>query len=124
MSTGGHDHVADGKVNQKYTCPMHPQVVQDGPGQCPICGMDLVRVNKGDASNNDLMLSESQIKLANITTQKVSIQPVGQTVVVNARLVENETLTEVISSRAEGRIEKGCRTNLEKNVPAQVPNVG
>lgn len=106
MSTGGHDHVADGKVNQKYTCPMHPQVIQDGPGQCPICGMDLVRVNKGDASNNDLMLSESQIKLANITTQKVSIQPVGQTVVVNARLVENETLTEVISSRAEGRIEK------------------
>lgn len=106
MSTGGHEHVAEEKSGQKYTCPMHPQVIQDGPGQCPICGMDLVRVNKGDASNNDLMLSESQIKLANITTQKVSIQPVGQTVVVNARLVENEALTEVISSRAEGRIEK------------------
>lgn len=25
-----------------YTCPMHPQVIQDGAGQCPICGMDLV----------------------------------------------------------------------------------
>ncbi len=24
-----------------YTCPMHPKVVQDGPGDCPICGMDL-----------------------------------------------------------------------------------
>ncbi|HUG90336.1 MAG TPA: heavy metal translocating P-type ATPase [Planctomycetaceae bacterium] len=24
-----------------YTCPMHPEVEQDGPGQCPICGMDL-----------------------------------------------------------------------------------
>ena len=24
-----------------YTCPMHPQIEQDGPGQCPICGMDL-----------------------------------------------------------------------------------
>ncbi|MHC4070431.1 MAG: heavy metal translocating P-type ATPase [Planctomycetota bacterium] len=24
-----------------YTCPMHPEVVQDGPGDCPICGMDL-----------------------------------------------------------------------------------
>ncbi|HDQ25719.1 MAG TPA: hypothetical protein ENN43_03115 [bacterium] len=27
---------------QMYICPMHPQVVQDRPGSCPICGMDLV----------------------------------------------------------------------------------
>ncbi len=25
-----------------YTCPMHPEIVQEGPGSCPICGMDLV----------------------------------------------------------------------------------
>ncbi len=29
-------------ANQKeYTCPMHPQIVQPGPGSCPICGMAL-----------------------------------------------------------------------------------
>src|SRR4029077_19073539 len=27
---------------QKYTCPMHREVVMDGPGQCPKCGMTLV----------------------------------------------------------------------------------
>ncbi|MGO4820446.1 MULTISPECIES: heavy metal translocating P-type ATPase [unclassified Flavobacterium] len=27
---------------QQYTCPMHPEIIQDGPGSCPICGMDLV----------------------------------------------------------------------------------
>ena len=27
-----------------YQCPMHPSVVQERPGECPICGMDLVRV--------------------------------------------------------------------------------
>lgn len=26
-----------------YTCPMHPEVKKDAPGQCPICGMDLVK---------------------------------------------------------------------------------
>lgn len=29
----------------KYHCPMHPEVVRDAPGQCPICGMELVAFN-------------------------------------------------------------------------------
>jgi len=28
-------------VKVQYTCPMHPEIVRDGPGQCPICGMAL-----------------------------------------------------------------------------------
>lgn len=32
------------KVEVQYTCPMHPEVVQDQPGDCPKCGMDLVPV--------------------------------------------------------------------------------
>ncbi len=28
----------------KYTCPMHPEVVQNEPGKCPQCGMDLVKM--------------------------------------------------------------------------------
>src|SRR3989339_252890 len=31
---------------QKYTCPMHPQIIQDGPGKCPLCGMSLVPIAK------------------------------------------------------------------------------
>jgi len=30
----------------KYTCPMHPQIIQDGPGKCPLCGMTLVPLTK------------------------------------------------------------------------------
>lgn len=32
-----------------YTCPMHPEVVRDGPGECPTCGMDLVPAGEGCA---------------------------------------------------------------------------
>ena len=29
-----------------YTCPMHPEVISDNPGQCPKCGMDLIKKEK------------------------------------------------------------------------------
>lgn len=35
------------RIPQKYTCPMHPEVIQDEFGSCPICGMDLVPVEGG-----------------------------------------------------------------------------
>ena len=36
-------------LNPKYVCPMHPQIIRDNPGNCPICGMDLVEKKQGPA---------------------------------------------------------------------------
>ncbi|HWI17736.1 MAG TPA: heavy metal translocating P-type ATPase [Vicinamibacterales bacterium] len=40
----------------KWTCPMHPQIVRDGPGSCPICGMALERmtVSAGEDDHTEL----------------------------------------------------------------------
>jgi len=35
------DHTPSPHSRQMYTCPMHPEIVRDGPGSCPICGMAL-----------------------------------------------------------------------------------
>ncbi|HSM13092.1 MAG TPA: efflux RND transporter periplasmic adaptor subunit [Thermoanaerobaculia bacterium] len=35
------------EAQQLWTCGMHPEVIQDHPGQCPICGMDLVPIEAG-----------------------------------------------------------------------------
>ena len=40
----------------KYTCPMHPEIVRDGPGSCPICGMALepMTVSREKPENEEL----------------------------------------------------------------------
>src|ERR1700730_17517887 len=46
------------KQKQKYTCPMHPEVVMDQPGKCPKCGMTLVPVKeKGKRSTSNVQRS-------------------------------------------------------------------
>src|SRR5207244_2383507 len=37
-----HDYEQEQEKREKYTCPMHPEVVTDHPGNCPKCGMKLV----------------------------------------------------------------------------------
>ena len=36
----------------KYTCPMHPQIISDTRGQCPICGMDMVKIGHKHGETN------------------------------------------------------------------------
>ena len=90
---------------QTYTCPMHPQIVQDKSGTCPICGMDLVPFDK---SNTDpsLMLGESQKALANITTITIGANSLSSYKQLNGRLSTNPEQTVFVSSRVAGRIDQ------------------
>ena len=48
-----HDHgvaAANSPKTQMYQCPMHPQIIQDHPGDCPICGMKLVPMKDASAT--------------------------------------------------------------------------
>jgi membrane fusion protein, copper/silver efflux system len=90
---------------QKYTCPMHPQITSEGPGTCPICGMDLVPLND-QGGKNELKLSEHQTKLANVRTMEVKEGSFNLSKLLNARLVANNEQSGVISSRFSGRIER------------------
>lgn len=90
---------------------MHPQIVQSAPGTCPICGMDLVPVVKtgskdSERSDVSVMLSVSQMQLANVMVQPISSGRIGNTTVLNARLAADQQQTDVISSRVAGRIER------------------
>jgi Cu(I)/Ag(I) efflux system membrane fusion protein len=93
-----------GESETLYTCSMHPQIVRDKSGTCPICGMELVPT--GSLQNGPIKLTDSQVKLANISTIKISESNSAKVIVTNATLTYNQDETYVISSRIEGRIEK------------------
>ncbi|HUZ61687.1 MAG TPA: heavy metal-binding domain-containing protein, partial [Hanamia sp.] len=62
------------KSTQQYTCPMHPQIIRDGPGSCPICGMGLVplkaNVEEEDKTYDKLL---HKFKIAVIFTAPIFI---------------------------------------------------
>ena len=47
----------------QYTCPMHPEVLKDGPGDCPICGMALVPVGAAAADEDNAELRDHTRRL-------------------------------------------------------------
>ena len=50
-------------VNVEYTCPMHPEIRQLGPGNCPICGMTLEPVIPTENANENEELKDFTRKL-------------------------------------------------------------
>jgi len=90
-----------------YTCSMHPQVMQSTMGDCPICGMKLIRVEKKKGTTDEtIMLSDQQIQLGNIQVDTVGKGTIGDEMILTATLNVDETKTTTISARIGGRIER------------------
>jgi Cu(I)/Ag(I) efflux system membrane fusion protein len=89
-----------------YTCSMHPQIMQEKPGTCPICHMDLIAVNKSSQSNDEIMLSDEQIQLGNIQTDTLGHAVLGDKVVLTATLNFDEMKVNTVSARIAGRIDR------------------
>lgn len=79
-NTADHDqgklHDAEDHKTQIWTCSMHPQIQMDNPGNCPICGMELIPLemskNRDDTIDPDeIVMTEEAIQLANIQTSQV-----------------------------------------------------
>ncbi|WP_309399021.1 efflux RND transporter periplasmic adaptor subunit [Cerasicoccus maritimus] len=90
-----------------WTCSMHPQIQQDKPGDCPICGMDLIPMKSGDAADpRALSLSEAAQALADIQTSVVKRELVERTIDLFGVIAPDDTRVATVTARFPGRIER------------------
>jgi Cu(I)/Ag(I) efflux system membrane fusion protein len=94
------------KSDTIYTCSMHPQVMQDRPGKCPICGMELIPVKKAAEQEGTVVLSDQQVQLGGIRVDTVGSGAVGDRMVLSATVTVDETRSAAVSARIGGRVER------------------
>lgn len=96
-----------------YTCPMHPQIHEDQPGDCPICGMKLVKVepaaSEGAPLDSALSYLEEPVTKTVVGDFKVispeKIKP-ADTITADGYTGFDERALNTVASRVSGRIEK------------------
>lgn len=95
---------------QIWTCSMHPQIRQPGPGKCPICGMDLIPAGSSDAGAGEgprsMAMSESAVALADIQTTRVERRFPEVTVRLVGQLDYDETRLRSLTARFPARIDE------------------
>jgi Cu(I)/Ag(I) efflux system membrane fusion protein len=109
-SSGSEDSPASRQaVSQKWYCSMDPQIIRNGPGKCPICGMDLIPM-PGDATigvgSGELVVSEEAAKLMEIETSVVQRKFVTNQVRMAGKINYDETRIKNITAWVPGRIDR------------------
>lgn len=103
-----HDHGAESAKETTWTCSMHPQIRQGEPGDCPICGMDLIPVedDSGESQAMAIRMSETAMKLADVRTAVVQKSEPVKEIRLNGKVEADERLLFTQASHIPGRIEK------------------
>ncbi len=92
-----------------WTCSMHPQIKLPGPGQCPICFMDLIPVRSEAPEPGELprlRLSERARTLARVETAEVRRREISYQVRMVGKVAADETRITYISSNVPGRLDR------------------
>ena len=106
---GGGDEAGHAEHAEVWTCSMHPQIRQHEPGECPICGMDLIPAGASSASGSDdrVVLSERAQRLARLRTEPVRRQrDASAEVRVLGRVETDESTRRAVTSWVGGRIDR------------------
>jgi membrane fusion protein, copper/silver efflux system len=97
-----------------YTCAMHPFIIKDKPGTCPICGMQLIKkvqaAAPATASQQQMLehvsMSPTQAVMANVATTAVARMPLAQEVNATGIVQFDQARQAKVTAWVAGRIDK------------------
>lgn len=95
--------------DQIWTCSMHPQIRQNEPGDCPICGMDLIPLEEDDATDTDptaVRMSPTAMQLADVRTTTVGSSNQQKNIRLTGKVQVDERQKFTQSAHIPGRIEQ------------------
>jgi Cu(I)/Ag(I) efflux system membrane fusion protein len=95
-------------LDPKYVCPMHPQIVRNEPGSCPICGMDLVQrmIDPSAGQGATVEVSNAIINSMGVRTAPARNTTLWKYIETVGRIEYDETRLAHIHPRAEGWLEE------------------
>ena len=103
-SNGGKGHDAHKQTSaqqkKKYHCPMHPNYTADKPGQCPICGMDLVPIENDE--HEAAVKKKKTMYRSTMNLKEISDKPGNDSMGMKMEAFEVEESTASIASGVQG----------------------
>lgn len=103
-----------------WVCPMHPQIIQDHPGECPICGMDLVEMEQPDEHQHvhGIQLDTATQQRLGVRLAVAKMQTLSQDIHTYGNVAADESLIFNLSAKVEGVIKKLHINTLGQQVQA------
>ena len=89
-----------------YTCAMHPQVIQDHPGRCPICGMELLPLTPGLRDIRNLTIDPVMVQNMGVRTAVAKRGELRRTLALVGTFTEPEQNHVEVNLRVSGWVEK------------------
>lgn len=104
-------HANHSEQQKIYTCPMHPEIIRNEPGKCPICGMDLVeKISEGGTSREKnlefLLKPTNTYVLSQVKTLTPKQNEFPIVIKATGKITYDTREISVVSARVAGRIEK------------------
>jgi Cu(I)/Ag(I) efflux system membrane fusion protein len=116
VSTGCQKSGGPAAAAKRYHCPMHPEIVRDAPGNCPICGMKLVPIeeeaHKAEAARTvapeglaAVTIDAQKQQLMGLKTIEVKRAPFETSIRTTGRIAADERRVHHVHTRYEGFVE-------------------